>query len=341
MNLEELVQEARTQTQTATSASAGPHNVIQFPAPGNSNPQGQGQGNDSTGSGQAGAGSAVAIAAPPDQAPDGVGGAAGAGAGAVPVRTRPEVEVAVAPKKTRSRQGVGEAVDLNPNPNELARVRAGGLLVGVRQPNTQDQSHGAVSLILASLFGLALVLKAWHFGASSTMDFLNDWLGWSLPVTIPLDLDQLHLRIHLDFLWLFPIGLTFYQIVHRPTLSFREIYRQLHRDPASTGLWLAFTSIGIGTTLAGLILWGHERHWLVEPRIVFAQWPLLLVLFLLALAVEYLAEPFAIKFWQELKNGFAALNSRWDAQDNRQAPPPGAGAGAGVKVNREAGSRRR
>ncbi len=337
MNLEQLVEEARTQAAppAPTQPGTNPPNVIPFPASNAANPN-----NPQQEANSAQAQAPVAVADPPAQAQD----------GAVPVRTRPDVEVAVTPKKSRPRPGQGqdqgyEAANPNPNPNpnDLARIRAGGLLVGVRQPNTQDQSHGAVSLILASLFGLALVLKAWHFGASSTMDFLNDWLGWSLPVTIPLDLDQLHIRIHLDFLWLFPIGLTFYQIVHRPSLSFKAIYRQLRYDPASTGLWLAFTTIGIGTTLAGLILWGHERHWLVEPRIVFAQWPLLLVLFLLALAVEYLAEPFAIKFWQELKNGFAALNSRWDAQDNRQgqAPPPGAGAGTGVKVNRETGGRRR
>jgi hypothetical protein len=233
---------------------------------------------------------------------------------AQPVKERPNVEVEVATKKRRRQTDQAED---GQSQGQAAPARSG--LVAVKQAHQIDHAHGAVSLIIASIFGLLFVGRAWLFGAETTVEFIIDWLGWSVPVDIPLDLESLHLKLHIELMWLFPIGLTFYQIVHRPPLTFKGIMQQFHRDPAGSSLWLMFTGVGIGTTFGGLILWAHDRHWIVGPRIVLQQWPILMLIFYSALAVEYLAEPFAIKFWAELRNGFKALHHKWDAEPSGQA----------------------
>lgn len=169
----------------------------------------------------------------------------------------------------------------------------------------------AMPLLIGSGFGLLFVSAVALFGIMTTFGFLVA-LGFSLPLEIPLGDAPVTLppllpgeanSFRFDLVILFPVGLNFFQIVYRPPLSLKGAIEHMQEDPATSLLWLFFTCIGIGTSFFGLLYWLIDRNLGVN----ILQWPVLITVFITAACVEYLCEPYLIKFWTEFCNAAKAL----------------------------------
>jgi hypothetical protein len=186
--------------------------------------------------------------------------------------------------------------------DNLAKAAKRKMGVGAPRTALRGKTWANVRLLIAAMFGEALVATGWYVGAYTSVAFLVA-MGFSLPVEIQeFPGTGWKLGWKLNLIWLAPIGLTAFQIAYKPPLSFKGFKEAFKNDPAVSTIWLALTSIGITTTFFGLVNFFIQRGlaWSL------AWLPVLILIFLVALAIEYLCEPlairFAIEFWWACKN---------------------------------------
>lgn len=166
-------------------------------------------------------------------------------------------------------------------------------------PKVEYKSDRAGNIFMAALFGLVITAVIWWFGASTTVGFLHGGLKlrWSYELGLRKLSGGFLGDYTLDLLWLFPVGLTYFQMRYRPPLTLRDLIKHIQADPLMTFFWAGLTTIGVGTSFFGLIEW-------IRDNISKSDYHNPIVLagaLIIAFAIEYLCEPYAMRFVKEIK----------------------------------------